>query len=358
MRGTVWWAAGATTWWAAGATALSVVACRSADDLAVVDPDAALDAGALHDGAFALTSIGPRQVATPEEEQARAWIEAELRRIGLTDVVSEPFVFDAWRPGTASVQVDREVLVEALSPSPATELTVRLADASTGYAGAALLLPSTDGSRAEAFLTAIAGGAAALIRVTEEIDFDGSPLVEVGHLVDGTGLPAVAVDRGTGAWLADKLGQDVTLRIAPQVAVDHTSYNVVGRIPARDGSVEPGRVYVVAHYDSWHPSESAFDNALGAAGLVRLAERALAAGTEPDRELVFLATSGEEQGLRGSSAWVAAHAGELGPADWVLVLDVMWSGEGSYLALGTDPGLRTDAIDAAAAEGLDAGDGG
>lgn len=314
-----------------------------------------LGADALHDETFALTSIGPRQVATPGEEEARAYLEGRLRELGLHDVNSEPFVFDAWRPGTASLQIDREVPVEALSPSAETDLVLPLRDTSSDFSGAALLYSSDLGSRAEAFLTAATGGAKALVRVTEDVDFDGSLLVEVGHLLDGITLPAVAVDRGTGRWLAGKLGQDVRIRISPKIARDHTSYNVVGRIPAAGDT--PGRVYVVAHYDSWHPSESAFDNALGAAGLVRLAEAAMAAGP-PEREIVFLATSAEEQGLRGAMAWVDDHEAEITTSDRVLVLDVMWSGEGDYIALATDEAARTDAIDAAAAEGLVALDGG
>lgn len=329
-----------------------LLACRPPDDEPRAD---VLDAVALHDATFALTSLGPRLVATEAEEQARAWIEDQLHDAGLADVVSEPFVFDAWRPGTASVQMDREVAVEALSPSPDADLIVPLRDTTGDYSGAALLYSSDLGSRAEAFLTAVTGGAAALIRVTEDIDTDGTPLVEVGHLLEGSTLPAVAVDHGTGLWLADKLGQDVHVRIAPDVARDHTSYNVVGRIAAAGNS--PGRVYVVGHYDSWHPSESAFDNALGAAGLVQLARMA-SSSPAPDREIVFLATSAEEQGLQGAIAWVADHEGELGSSDQVLVLDVMWSGEGTYLALATDDTLRTEAMDAAAAEGLQALDGG
>jgi hypothetical protein len=340
---------------------VALLACRPADDPR--DRPDALSAAALHDATFALTSMGARQVATPAEEEARAWLEAALREAGLQDVVSEPFTFDAWRPGTASVfaggDSGREVPVEALSPSPAAELTLVLRGADDDFAGDVVLL-SSDAfpSRADALLHALGGGAAALIRVTEEVDLDGAPLVEVGHLLDGITLPAVAVDHGTGLWLAGHLGEEVRISIAPELHPGHTSSNVAGRAPGR--AEDPGRVYVVAHYDSWHPSESAFDNALGAAALVQLAEEVAGRAREraPEREIVFLATSGEEQGLQGAIAWAAQHDAEIGPADVVITLDVMWSGEGSYVAMGTDPGLVTEAIDAAAAAGLDAIDGG
>jgi Zn-dependent M28 family amino/carboxypeptidase len=168
-------------------------------------------------------------------------------------------------------------------------------------------------------------------------------------------LPSFAVDRLTGDWLRGRYGQAVHLRAAPIVEADHRSVDVYARIDGRGSA--PGRVYVVGHYDSWHPSECAFDNALGAAALVQLAARA-AASPAPERDVVFLATSGEEQGLQGALAWVDAHQAEVGPADLVLVLDVVWSNEGSYLALATDDPLRTEAMAAAEAEGLDVADGG
>lgn len=333
------------------------LACR-APDARPEEARAWLDAPALHDAAFALTSLGARQVATPAEDEARAWLEAALTDAGLA-VEAEPFVYDAWRPGTASVfaggESGREVPVEALSPSPETDVELVLRGADDDFAGAAVLLSSADyPSRAEAYLHAVGGGAMALVRVTDDLDHDGSPLVEVGHLLDGSTLPAVAVDQGTGTWLLDHLGEPVRLRISPDPVPGHTSWNVAARIP---GGGAAGRVYVVAHYDSWHPSESAFDNALGAAGLVQLARRA-ASAEAPEREIVFLATSAEEQGLKGALAWTEAHADEIGPADTVITLDVMWSGEGTYTALATDDGRITLAIAAAAAEGLDAVDGG
>lgn len=313
----------------------------------VLGPDALLAATER------FTAIGPRQVATAGEEQALAEVLAGLAPL---DPVAEPFVFDAWRPGTASITVGGEtVAVEALSPTPATDIVLPLRDASSDLTGAAAVLSSADGTRAEAFLTAIGGGAAAMIRVTEEVDFDGTPLVEVGHLLDGIAFPALAVDRPTGDWLRERLGQDARLVAAPRITRDHVSENVVARIaPQTDGAKQ---VYVVAHYDSWHPSEAAFDNALGIGALLLLAERAQQAGV-PEREIVFLATSGEEQGLQGANAWAAAHDDEIGPGDVVIVLDVMWSAEGTYRALTTRPELLDDALDATRAVDLPAVAGG
>jgi hypothetical protein len=320
-----------------------------------------LGAEALHDATFALTEIGARQVATPGEDRSRAWIEQALRRTGL-DVAVEPFTFDAWRPGVATLEISSEgptlddVPVEALSPTPDADLVLPLRSPSGDFRGGAVLVSSSLGSRADAFFLAAGGGAGALVRITEDLDHDGSPLVEVGHLVAGTTLPSIAVDRATGDALLARLGEDVHLVVHPDVATDHVSHNLVARVPGTGEA--PGRIWVVAHYDSWHGAEMAFDNALGAAGLVQLAARSATAGPPAADEVVFLATSGEEQGLRGALAFAEAHDAEIGSRDLVLVLDVMWSAEGDYLALATDDALAAEAIAAAEAEGLVAIDGG
>lgn len=301
----------------------------------------------------ALTDLGARQVATPAEAEAHEVVVELLEGAGLA-VGSEPFAFEAWLPGTASVTVGGvELPAQALSPSPPTDTTAPLVDGTGGVRDGVALMSSDDASRAEQYLRAVSGGAVAMIRVTEDVDFDGSPLVEVGHTVEGTTFASVAVDRPTGDDLREALGQDVRVHIAPVPVPAHTSFNVVGRVPGRVG----GAVYVVAHYDSWHPSESAFDNALGVGALVQLAHK-VASGPQPDRDVVFLATSGEEQGLQGAIAWVADHADEVGPGDLVLTLDVLWSGEGRFLCMATDPELVDAAVAASAEEGLDAVAGG
>jgi aminopeptidase YwaD len=329
-----------------------LAACMSGPPSPVADP---LGADALYDAAATLTRVGPRQVATPGEELARAGVAAGFRAASGVEPVDEPFVYDAWRPGTASITVNGETWpVEALSPSPQTDVELPLAT-DGDLAGTAAILSSDDGARAESFIAAATSGAAALIRVTDQLDFDASPLVEVGHLLDGSTFPAVAVDQPTGDRLRQQVGSLARLDIAPDIALQHTSFNVVARLPGREDGDQ--QVFVVAHYDSWHPSESAFDNALGVGALLQLATRAFAEGP-PLHEVVFLATSAEEQGLKGANAWVADHADEVGPGDVVIVLDVMWSAEGTYLALATGDELLNDALDATREAGLPAEAGG
>ena len=65
-----------------------------------------------------------------------------------------------------------------------------------------------------------------------------------------------------------------------------------------------------AHFDSWHAGTGATDNAAGSAAMME-AMRILKATGLPLRRTVRLALwTGEEQGLLGSQAYVAAHFAE------------------------------------------------
>lgn len=81
--------------------------------------------------------------------------------------------------------------------------------------------------------------------------------------------------------------------------------NLIARI---EGKSRPDEVYIVgAHYDSTSESPStsapgAEDNASGTAGLLALAR--LFAQYPPEATIIFVAFSGEEQGLYGSKAWL------------------------------------------------------
>lgn len=95
------------------------------------------------------------------------------------------------------------------------------------------------------------------------------------------------------------------------------AFNVVGRLTATGESPLPGVVIVGAHYDhlgyggfgSLDPDSDdihngADDNASGTAALLEAARRLVPRSGELRRDVVFVAFSGEEHGLIGSSAFV------------------------------------------------------
>lgn len=313
--------------------------------VACTAPDPETPADALEEATAALTGLGSRLSGTPSEADAAGLIADRFAASGL-EVDSEPFTWNPWQPGPATLTLpDGPLSAWALSPSPPTDgLRVRLVDGAEDVTDAAALYSSDDASRAEQFILARSGDAAAMIRVTEDLDHDGGLLAEVGHTLEGSSLPAVAVDRDGGARLRQHLGAELTLDIASEVLTGHTSHNVAAVVPGSG----PGIVYVVAHYDAWHPSVGAIDNALGVAMLLRLAALLPLEALESD--VVLLATSGEEQGLQGAKAWTIAHDDEIRDRGRLVVtLDIPWSNEGVFTC-SADP--QVEPMARAAAEAL------
>jgi hypothetical protein len=87
--------------------------------------------------------------------------------------------------------------------------------------------------------------------------------------------------------------------------------NLLGEIPGSDLADEV--VMLGAHFDSWHASPNASDNAAGCAVALEAARILLAVGAKPRRTVRVAFWSGEEQGIYGSSEYVRKHFGD--PAD-------------------------------------------
>jgi carboxypeptidase Q len=86
-----------------------------------------------------------------------------------------------------------------------------------------------------------------------------------------------------------------------------TVYNVVAELPGTDKADEV--VMAGGHFDSWNPATGATDNAAGGSDAVE-ALRLIHALNLPHRRTIRVALwSGEEEGLYGSIAYVAAHFG-------------------------------------------------
>ena len=103
------------------------------------------------------------------------------------------------------------------------------------------------------------------------------------------------------------------LRAAIQLQTDyHTAdlmaANVVAEIPGTDLADEI--VMLGAHLDSWQSGTGATDNAAGSAVVMEAVRILRALDLKPRRTVRAALWTGEEQGLLGSKAYVAAHFGE------------------------------------------------
>jgi hypothetical protein len=105
-------------------------------------------------------------------------------------------------------------------------------------------------------------------------------------------------------------GVPVTLRVnigARFFEADRNSCNVIADIPGTDPALRDETVLIGGHLDSWHSAPGATDNADGAAVVMEAARILTAIGAKPRRTIRFALWSGEEEGLLGSKAYVAAH---------------------------------------------------
>jgi hypothetical protein len=84
-----------------------------------------------------------------------------------------------------------------------------------------------------------------------------------------------------------------------------TASNTLAEIPGRGKKDE--LVMAGAHLDSWHGGTGATDNGAGCAVVLEAARILSALGLRGDRTIRFALWSGEEQGLLGSTAYVAEH---------------------------------------------------
>ncbi|HEY9014765.1 MAG TPA: M20/M25/M40 family metallo-hydrolase, partial [Gemmatimonadales bacterium] len=126
----------------------------------------------------------------------------------------------------------------------------------------------------------------------------------------------VGLQPAAGGWFqAFTLSRDVPAS-RPPGGNPVVGKNVIGILPGRDPNLRNQTVILGAHYDhlglggfgSLDPDSNgivhngADDNASGIAGLIQVAARL--AASPPARTVVFIAFSGEEQGLLGSSHYV------------------------------------------------------
>ena len=105
-------------------------------------------------------------------------------------------------------------------------------------------------------------------------------------------------------------GVPVKMRVNMQTRYltdDTKSYNVIAEIPGTDPVLKEEVVLLGAHLDSWHTATGATDNADGSAAVME-AMRILKTIKAPLKRTVRVALwGGEEEGLLGARAHVAAH---------------------------------------------------
>ena len=158
-------------------------------------------------------------------------------------------------------------------------------------------------------------GVGALLIVSSEDDLKADALAKLHYDNAGlAGIPVAVISRQVAEKLAN--AKEVKL-VTDVVRLDVPAYNVVGVIEGSDPVLKNEAIVIGAHYDhlgrggegslaprSGEIHHGADDNASGTAGVLELARIFSAQRSQLKRTLVFIAFSGEEEGLLGSNYYV------------------------------------------------------
>ena len=333
---------------------------------------------------FLTDVIGPRLTGSPAMKQANDWTEAQFKLYGLT-ATQEAWEYGVtWERGPIAFRIEapypRNLTAHSWAWTAGTggkTLTgpVVLVDVSTAESlavyqdrikGAWLMLrPAADIWNPDGPpMTAADSAAAQAEREARMAAFRAAPAdtsaaarqarrqfaVDRNYLLKNAGALGVLTDAGKEFGLMNMSGSPYSVSPLPNVVIAHEDYaqfsrllehgvtprvsgrvdNTLGTKPVTQwntigeikGTEWPDEVVILgAHLDSWDLGTGTTDNATGSMVVMEAARVIKASGLKPKRTIRFILFSGEEEGLLGSAAYAAQHAGEMDKIQAVLVLD-------------------------------------
>jgi aminopeptidase YwaD len=215
-------------------------------------------------------------------------------------------------------------------------------------------------------------GAKGIIYIDDQEDFAKSTLSKLRYDADfgDSGIAAFSLSLPAARELLSKAGLDlsalqkeISSNKKPHSAemsdvqisfrselrkVMSSTANVVGVLDGRDARLKEEAIVIGAHYDHLGLGETgslsesrgkavhngADDNASGTAGVLELARRFAEKQNDLKRSLVFVAFSGEEEGLLGSKSYVATPAVPLEKTVAMINMDMIGRMKGDRVIVG------------------------
>jgi hypothetical protein len=298
--------------------------------------------------------IGPRLTASPAYKTAVDWTKDRLVSMGFDNVHVEPWEFGrGWQLEKLTVEMDepryQPLIGYAKGWSPSTNGTLvgspvwlgNPKDDAKKYEGklnGAIVMTRpilTDFIRAD---RPVAGGDlrrtpaanagpnpaqqnqqlnAMLSKehpgvTLEPSDGEHGTVFVTGRDGGANGYPSVVLSAEHYNMIARLLESGVPVKLAIGVQSkffeqDRNAYNIIAEIKGTDPKIGDEVVMAGAHLDSWHTGTGATDNADGVANEIEALRILKAVGAKPRRTIRIAIWGGEEQGLLGSKAYVAAH---------------------------------------------------
>ncbi|WP_034384778.1 M28 family metallopeptidase [Deinococcus sp. YIM 77859] len=282
--------------------------------------------------------FGPRVAGSAAGEQARTYFEAQFRALGY-GTRREAFSYPRFEDLGSDVRVGERVLTgRALQGTVGGEVTAPAVPVpgvgtpsdfgKVDVRGRIAVVRRGELSFLHKARNALAAGAAGLIVVNSEA---GELRGSLGERVE---LPVLGVPPAVGAALRE--GQTVSLRVRVREGEVH-GVNVV----AYKASAEPPEFLFGGHLDSVPGAPGANDNLSGSLAVLELARRAV--NTPLAARSLFVLFDGEEDGLRGSRAFVKANPAVLQSLKAMFNFDMVGV-NAAPLAVGGDSALVDAAL--------------
>jgi carboxypeptidase Q len=334
---------------------------------------------------YLTSQIGPRLTGSPQLDQASHWTEQQFKSLGLSNSHLESWsIADGWTRGPATGRIISPVLHEltmaAFGWSPSTngpvKADVTVIDAEKpedlekyeGKLGGKIVVfgkPQALEEPINPILTPWGQSTIPLMHPKEgkPIDYKAYIAVRIALLKMLQDEKAVALLFGSekmyGLLNMTTISRNYQVGAVPAAFLVREDYlqfsrlleagavqaeiNIQGTFTSKPvevyntvaeirGSEKPDEVVILgAHLDSWDLGTGATDNGTGSMAVLEAARALQKLGVKPKRTIRFVLFTGEEQGLNGSKAYVAAHKDELPKISAVLVHD---SGTGKVLTIG------------------------
>jgi hypothetical protein len=284
---------------------------------------------------LASETIGHRLTGSENGKKAEEFAYNLLKSYGFKDVRYQPFEVESWSRGTLSVTTGKDeknlypIKAVTLAYSPVkADITLEIIDMGNGleedYATesqkekikgkiALVYLGVLPGSkpgtkslhRSEKTALATKYGAKGIIIINTAaggVLLTGTASV-TGKLIP---IPAVCIGKEDGQLLREKL---VSGKLYSHIAMTNFSGMIKARnvIATIKGKTIPNeKVIVGGHLDSWDLATGAIDNGIGSFSVLDMARTFQVLKLRPERTVEFVMFMGEEEGLLGSKAYVAA----------------------------------------------------
>ncbi|MCX6234516.1 MAG: M28 family metallopeptidase [Bacteroidetes bacterium] len=240
-----------------------------------------------------LTKIGPRYVGSNFEKQAAVYIENQLNQIGL-ETTKENFQFETFEIQQSQLFVGSDTII------PSRICFNPYKDSLTVSDRFVLIDSLSDNDISNKFVVA-----------SEKINYF--------QIVFRNPKMIIYVDSRDLEKLKNVEDRNFKLKIKGKIEKYHSA-NVVADLKSTNENAK--EIILCAHYDSFHGSPGADDNASGISALIELS-RILFNNSRKldDFNIKFVAFSGEEKGLLGSRHFLDAHSNDFKNCELVINMD-------------------------------------